>query len=139
MSPHITSTTLRPSQIWASAWRAGVARPSRGSTRNYARVATPAPPAPPKVETPFDIAVIGGGIAGLCAAYSARLPGGEQPRVMLYESSDRLGGWINTKHVDVGSGAAVFETGPRSLRPHGVSALYTSDLVFDLYSQDPCD
>ena len=53
---------------------------------------------------------------------------------MLYESSDRLGGWINTKHVDVGSGAAVFETGPRSLRPQGVSALYTSDLVFDLYT-----
>lgn len=77
---------------------------------------------------PRNIAVIGGGITGLAVAYWAtRL--GPPVRVTLYEKEKRLGGWLNTKRVNVKDGTVYFEQGPRSFRPVGTSALVMKHLV----------
>jgi protoporphyrinogen/coproporphyrinogen III oxidase len=75
-----------------------------------------------------NIAVLGGGITGLASAFwlSEEL---QTASITLYEASDRLGGWLRSKHVDVGNGNIVFEQGPRTIRPHGPSALFTLELV----------
>ena len=56
------------------------------------------------------IAIVGGGVAGLAAAYElSKLPGGgEQLHVTLYEASGRLGGIVET----VREGGFVIEGGP---------------------------
>ncbi|KAM3508454.1 hypothetical protein MY10362_001185 [Beauveria mimosiformis] len=65
------------------------------------------------------VAVIGGGLTGLTTAYllAKQLP--ESASITLFESSDRLGGWIRTDEVRVninGTGGVVpFERGPRTL------------------------
>lgn len=74
-----------------------------------------------------DIAVIGGGITGLASAFwISTLPG---TRVTLYEKGKTLGGWLRTKHVNVGNGTILFEQGPRAIRPSGPNALLTKYLV----------
>lgn len=75
-----------------------------------------------------EIAVLGGGITGLASAFylTKELP---NAKITLYEASDRLGGWLQTKYVDVGDGTILFEQGPRTLRPKGVAGHLTLDLV----------
>lgn len=75
-----------------------------------------------------NVAVLGGGISGLASAYflSQKLP---RAKVVLYESSSRLGGWISSEKVDVGNGTVLFEQGPRSIRPHTIGAKVTLGLV----------
>ena len=75
-----------------------------------------------------DIAVLGGGITGLATAYyiTKSLP---NAKVTLYEASSRLGGWLNSQSVDVGTGKVVFEQGPRTLRPTIPNGWITLDLV----------
>ncbi|KAI9810347.1 MAG: N-acetyl-glucosamine-6-phosphate deacetylase [Pycnora praestabilis] len=82
-----------------------------------------------------DIAVLGGGITGLASAFylSKELP---HARVTIYEGSSRLGGWLHTKHVDVGSGNIIFEQGPRTLRPSLPNGYVTLDLVRQLKFED---
>lgn len=67
---------------------------------------------------PEHIAVLGGGISGLTAAFhlGRRFP---DTRITLLEASSRLGGWIQTESVDLGPeyGQVVLEAGPRTLRP----------------------
>lgn len=77
---------------------------------------------------PPNIAILGGGITGLSSAYylSQQLPAAN---ITLYESTERLGGWLRSKHVDVGNGTVVFEQGPRTLRPHTPAGLVTLELV----------
>jgi oxygen-dependent protoporphyrinogen oxidase len=77
---------------------------------------------------PNDYAVLGGGITGLTTAYYLSK---EKPhaKITLYEGSDRLGGWLNSKAVDVGDGSVVFEQGPRTLRPNTPASLVTLELV----------
>lgn len=80
-------------------------------------------------------AVLGGGITGLSTAhYLTR----EFPRakITIYEGSDRLGGWLNSKKVNVKHGEVVFEQGPRSLRPHTPAALVTLDMIKNLKLED---
>ena len=81
-------------------------------------------------DPPHDIAVIGGGITGLTAAYylTRELPGAA---ITLYEASDRLGGWISSHRVPVEDGTVLFEGGPRTLRPAGNGAL-SLELMRDL-------
>ncbi|KAF2199509.1 Protoporphyrinogen oxidase [Delitschia confertaspora ATCC 74209] len=64
---------------------------------------------------PERIAVVGGGISGLASAYfiSKEFP---KSKITIYEASNRLGGWIQSKHVDVPNGNVLFEAGPRTLR-----------------------
>ena len=75
-----------------------------------------------------NIAVLGGGITGLTSAhYLAR----EFPnsKVTVYEGGDRIGGWLQSKYVDVGNGKILFEQGPRTLRPSTPSAQVTIEMV----------
>ncbi|XP_014470081.1 PREDICTED: protoporphyrinogen oxidase isoform X1 [Dinoponera quadriceps] len=72
--------------------------------------------------------VLGGGISGLSAAYyaanEARLAS-----VTLLEASDRVGGWIRSRRSPSG---AIFEQGPRTVRPHGPAGMNTLDMIDDL-------
>ena len=63
-----------------------------------------------------DIAILGGGITGLATAYflTQQLP---RAKVTIYESSDRIGGWLSSKRVPVKGGSVLFEGGARTLRP----------------------
>ena len=74
------------------------------------------------------IAVLGGGITGLVCAYflSRDFP---NARITLFEASSRLGGWLHSRSVDIGSGNVIFEQGPRNLRPTVPNGLVTLNLV----------
>ena len=62
------------------------------------------------------VIVIGGGLAGLCAAHSIRASSGGRISVTLLESSSqRLGGWLWSESKD----GFLFERGCRGLRPSG--------------------
>ena len=75
-----------------------------------------------------NIAILGGGITGLSAAHylTRELP---TAKITIYEAQERLGGWLNSKCVNVGNGSVVFESGPRTLRPSTVAGLVTVDMV----------
>ncbi|KAF8512526.1 hypothetical protein BU17DRAFT_54043 [Hysterangium stoloniferum] len=87
---------------------------------------------------PSSIAVLGGGITGLSATFhlSRKFP---TSRILLVEKSNRLGGWVKSKHVkfpipggDVGN--VVIECGPRTLRPNSRAVLELINLL-NLQSQ----
>lgn len=61
---------------------------------------------------PYRIAVLGGGISGLAAAYFLKKKWGSQIELSLFEAKDKLGGWIQTVTQD----NYLFELGPHSLR-----------------------
>lgn len=94
-----------------------VRRPSRPSLAftsygpNGARPYSAEPDAPK-----HNVAILGGGITGLASAYylTQALP---KAKVTIYESSDRIGGWLSSKRVPVKDGTVLFEAGPRTLRP----------------------
>lgn len=75
------------------------------------------------------VAVIGGGLAGLTAAYRLSLHGAAP--VVLFERAPSVGGWCRSRTLeDERTGASVtFERGPRSIRPAGVNGLLTLQLV----------
>lgn len=81
-----------------------------------------------KRQDPTDVAVLGGGITGLVSAYylSKEFP---NAKIVLFEGSSRLGGWVRSEKVDVGNGSVIFEQGPRNLRPSIPNGLITLDLV----------
>ena len=71
------------------------------------------------------IAVLGGGISGLSAAWNltrATVP----VEVTVYEASSHVGGWMRSFRTE---GGAVYEFGPRSLRTAGASARVAMELV----------
>jgi predicted NAD/FAD-binding protein len=74
------------------------------------------------------IAILGGGITGLSAAHylTRELP---NAKITIYEASPKVGGWLQSKSVDVGNGNVVFESGPRTLRPRTVSGMVTIEMV----------
>ncbi|XP_004858727.1 protoporphyrinogen oxidase isoform X2 [Heterocephalus glaber] len=74
------------------------------------------------------VVVLGGGISGLAASYYlSRAPC--PPKVVLVEGSKRLGGWIRSIR---GPDGAIFELGPRGIRPAGVLGAQTLLLVSEL-------
>lgn len=74
------------------------------------------------------VVVLGGGISGLAASYHlSRAP--RPPKVVLVEGSERLGGWIRSVR---GPGGAVFELGPRGIRPAGALGARTLLMVSEL-------
>jgi len=78
---------------------------------------------------PSQIAILGGGITGLSAAYfaSRRFPSAS---ITLLEESSRLGGLIGSIHATLENGnTMICETGPRTLRPHNPRAIATFELV----------
>ncbi|KFA47703.1 hypothetical protein S40293_08103 [Stachybotrys chartarum IBT 40293] len=120
------------------------ARPYSSSLQAFIRSDKAAPPGEmifggDKLSFAPDIAILGGGLTGLVTAYyvAKHLP--EGTNITIYESSDRLGGWIKTDRVpvDVGgkSGVVQFERGPRSLSSLHNSTWRFDDLVlYDLVS-----
>ena len=103
-----------------SSTRRDISKHSRGSLA-YTRKDTPNPVAK-------KIAVLGGGITGLATAFHLlrQLPAAH---VTLYESSKRLGGWIQSEKIDVDGSHVIFENGPRTLRNEEWAAQVTKDLV----------
>lgn len=70
------------------------------------------------------IAVLGGGISGLSAAWN--LTRSTAPvEVAIYEASSSVGGWMKSTKKN----GAVYELGPRSLRTAGASARIAMELV----------
>ncbi|XP_070691616.1 protoporphyrinogen oxidase isoform X2 [Pempheris klunzingeri] len=74
------------------------------------------------------VAVLGGGIGGLAASYYlSKSP--QVTKVIVLESSSRFGGWLwSTRRSD----GAVFEHGPRGIRPAGAVGRNTLNMVDDL-------
>uniref|UniRef100_A0A665T458 Protoporphyrinogen oxidase n=1 Tax=Echeneis naucrates TaxID=173247 RepID=A0A665T458_ECHNA len=74
------------------------------------------------------VAVLGGGIGGLAASYYlCKSP--QVTKVIVLESSSRFGGWLwSTRRSD----GAVFEHGPRGIRPTGAVGRNTLNMVDDL-------
>lgn len=95
----------------------------KASRRRYFSTQTPL-----HKDAATNVAVLGGGITGLASAYflTRELP---RAKVTLYESSPRLGGWLQSKYVDVDNGKVLFEQGPRTLRPNFPSGAVTAMLV----------
>ncbi|OBT39728.1 protoporphyrinogen oxidase [Pseudogymnoascus sp. WSF 3629] len=84
---------------------------------------------------PEHVAVLGGGITGLvAAAMAARL--NPDTRVTVYESSDRLGGYIHSEVVQSSDGPVVFELGPRSLRPSTARGYHALSMAQNLGLED---
>ncbi|XP_032373580.1 protoporphyrinogen oxidase isoform X2 [Etheostoma spectabile] len=74
------------------------------------------------------VAVLGGGIGGLAASYYlCKSP--QVTKVLVLESSSRLGGWLRSTRRSDG---AVFEHGPRGIRPAGAVGRNTLNMVEDL-------
>ena len=75
-----------------------------------------------------NVAVLGGGITGLAAAHflSKESP---STRITLLEGGNRLGGWLHSQAVETSDGTAIFEKGPRTLRPTVPNGILTLDLV----------
>ncbi|KAJ4398228.1 oxygen-dependent protoporphyrinogen oxidase [Didymella pomorum] len=89
---------------------------------------------------PERIAVLGGGIAGLASAFfaSREFP---NSKITVYEGGKDIGGWLNSKRVQVPGGDVLFEAGPRTLRnasptAHLIQELgITDDLIFTKKSE----
>ncbi|NXD73899.1 PPOX oxidase, partial [Eolophus roseicapillus] len=74
------------------------------------------------------VAVVGGGISGLAACYHLTR-GPHPPKVLLLEAGARLGGWLQSTRAADG---AVFEHGPRGIRPGGSAGTDTLHMVSEL-------
>ncbi|XP_033927109.1 protoporphyrinogen oxidase isoform X3 [Melopsittacus undulatus] len=74
------------------------------------------------------VAVVGGGISGLAACYHLSR-GPRPPKVLLLEAGARLGGWLQSTRAADG---AVFEHGPRGIRPGGAAGADTLHMVSEL-------
>jgi oxygen-dependent protoporphyrinogen oxidase len=82
---------------------------------------------------PIDLAVVGGGITGLTAAYEARKRG---LTVTVLEAAARAGGLIDTDHVD----GFTIEAGPDSLitqKPAGLELCRDLGLLDDMQTVKP--
>uniref|UniRef100_A0A0C9Q1V4 Protoporphyrinogen oxidase n=1 Tax=Fopius arisanus TaxID=64838 RepID=A0A0C9Q1V4_9HYME len=77
-------------------------------------------------------AILGGGISGLSAAFYA-LENRKLGPLVLLEISDRLGGWM--KSVKSKSNA-IFEKGPRTVRPLGLAGANTLAMIDELNLAD---
>ena len=74
------------------------------------------------------VAILGSGITGLSAAYYISRKFGPSVRPVLFESSNRTGGWIHT----VQDGKNIYELGPRTIRPFGPQGMNTLDLIEEI-------
>lgn len=71
-------------------------------------------------------AILGGGIAGLSAAYYLQQTS-KSAAITVYEASKRVGGWIRTENLP--NNAVRFEAGPRTIRPVGPKGRNTLQLI----------
>lgn len=116
-------------------------------TRGYATAQPPAKstsktaknPKKPTAPEPRKIAILGGGITGLTAAhYLARHA--TNAHITIYEGSNRLGGWIDGQHKEIGQGKEddiLLQSGPRMLRTGATSNKYDDLVLYDVVSTYP--
>lgn len=104
--------------------------PFRPNLRSYASAAGAG------VQPPRDIAILGGGLTGLTTAYYLTRfhPGA---KITIYETAERLGGWLDTERIDVktreGEHATIsFERGARAVAPQSSMARWEDFVFFDL-------
>ncbi|CAO1631255.1 unnamed protein product [Parajaminaea phylloscopi] len=91
----------------------------------------------PQTEQTRTIAVLGGGLSGLTTTlYLSRLL--PQHRIILWETSDHLGGWVRSEkvHLPGSQGDAVLEAGPRSIRPKGAAGWRMIEMIHSLNLMD---
>ncbi|XP_062842146.1 protoporphyrinogen oxidase [Trichomycterus rosablanca] len=74
------------------------------------------------------VAVLGGGVGGLSAAFYLS-QSSQVSKVVLLEASSRFGGWVSSTQREDG---AVFEHGPRGVRPAGAVGRNSLNMVSDL-------
>lgn len=77
------------------------------------------------------IAILGAGISGLSAAWYLKKRFGREIEIVIYEKSNRVGGWIRTTNAS----GFLFEEGPRGFRPLG-KGKNTLELVHELGLRD---
>jgi NAD(P)-binding Rossmann-like domain len=134
--PHAVIQVARPKEPF---WR-----PSSQSSRSFTSTVPPRDRHPLKyirTDVPLyktqaqpnikakNVAVVGGGITGLAAAYhlTKALP---NAKITLFEAKKKLGGWLDSELIPVDSGEVLFEWGPRTLRHDGLGpGRYTRQLV----------
>lgn len=73
------------------------------------------------------IAILGGGITGLSAAYHLARLLPSNARILLLERQHRLGGWLKstplTNNSDDDDDGRALEAGPRTLRPNNLAIM----------------
>lgn len=86
------------------------------------------------------IAIIGGGLGGLSTAHfvlkSLSPAARARTRICIVERQAQTGGWCRTERFDIHGKPVVFETGPRSLRPVGLSGWLTIQMVRSVCTRD---
>jgi len=90
-------------------------------------------------QSPFSIIIIGGGIAGLSAAYYAKKQAPEA-QVTLLEAGDRWGGKITTDRIPFDDGDFIIEGGPDTFlatKPWGVALCKELGLGERLHGTNP--
>lgn len=89
------------------------------------------------------VAILGGGISGLSAAYYLARMAPPTTKITLIEGKKRLGGWIESRRVTPGhydnihqlpknnskENTILFEAGPRTLRPEGSNGAILLEMV----------
>ncbi|XP_059498843.1 protoporphyrinogen oxidase isoform X2 [Stegostoma tigrinum] len=78
---------------------------------------------------PRTIVVIGAGISGLAASLRLSTAAAGVGKIILLEASGHVGGWLQTTRTQDG---AVFEHGPRGVRPAGKVGKNTLQMVSEL-------
>ena len=85
-------------------------------------------------QSPERIAVIGAGLAGLTSAYYLA-KWRPRAKIVLYEGSDRLGGWVRTERHQVTIGGKTkemqFEFGPRGMPSTQTNCWRFDDVVLE--------
>lgn len=71
------------------------------------------------------IAILGGGLSGLSAAFHLARRAPLSTQITLLEASARLGGWVKSERLSIPdhNASMVLESGPRTLRASGQSVL----------------
>ncbi|KAG1168605.1 hypothetical protein G6F70_004729 [Rhizopus microsporus] len=91
------------------------------------------------------VAILGGGISGLSAAYYLARTAPAATKITLIEGKQRVGGWIESRRVTPGNydnvsrlpppepatdkNSILFEAGPRTLRPEGINGAILLDMA----------